>query len=522
MDFFSRLSAAWIERRTLLCVGLDPRPAAGTEDPRKAAAEILDRNRRLIDATAEHAACFKPNIAFYEAWGSAGWDALKATIDYIPESVPVLLDAKRGDIDSTARAYAQAVFRDLGAGAVTLSPYLGRDAADPFLEYPDAALFLLCRTSNPRAGTFQDLTVSEASRTAVISGTGRAAGIAEPAAEPLYLRVARECVSWSDRVGLVVAGNDPEALRAVRAAAPEAWFLAPGIGAQGGDIAEAWEAGAREDGLGMIPAVSRAVSEAPDPGAAAAALRRTAAEAWEKTMESRIHEPRRPAPVSGVASPTVVPGRGTGLGNHETGTELDRGIIKEKLLRGLVETGCFRVGEFTLKSGIRSPFYIDLRSVVSDAGLLETAAEAYALLARGLEYDRLGGIPAAALPLATAAALRLRKPLVWPRMPVKEHGTGNRVEGRFRDGEKVLLLDDLITTGASKLEAVEILRGEGLTVTDLAVLIERGVRGRGELEAVGIRLHAFLHVRELIALCVSLGLVDADTGRRMEEFAAAE
>jgi uridine monophosphate synthetase len=96
------------------------------------------------------------------------------------------------------------------------------------------------------------------------------------------------------------------------------------------------------------------------------------------------------------------------------------------------------------------------------------------------------------------------------------------VEGRFRSGEKILLLDDLITTGASKLEAVEILRGEGLAVTDLAVLIERGVRGRGELEAEGIRLHAFLHVRELIALCVSLGLVDPETGRRMEEFAAAE
>ena len=519
MNFFKLLSDAWAGRRTLLCVGLDPRPKAEGDDPRAAAAEILADNRRLIDATAEHVACYKPNIAFYEAWGSAGWDALKATIDYIPKGIPVLLDAKRGDIDFTARAYARAAFRELEADAVTLNPYLGRDAAEPFLEYPGAGIFLLCRTSNPRAGTFQDFIVGgSAVDDAAPTEPGRVVGIAETQAEPLYLRVARECVSWSDRVGLVVAGNDAAALRRVRAAAPGAWFLAPGIGAQGGDLSEAWMAGARADGLGVIPAVSRAVSAAPDPGAAAAALRRSSVEAWEKALEDQTSK-------SECRDPGRVVHRGTELDAElDAGTELEilGRRIKEKLLRGLVETGCFRVGEFTLKSGIRSPFYIDLRSVVSDMDLLETAAQAYAFLARDLVYDRLGGIPAAALPLATAVALNLKKPLVWPRMPVKEHGTGNRVEGSFRRGEKVLLLDDLITTGSSKLEAVEILRGEGLEVEDLGILIERGVRGRRDMEAAGIRLHSFLHVRELITLCVSVGLVDPETGKRMEDFAASE
>lgn len=516
MDFFPRIASAWSERGTLLCVGLDPRVDSSLDDPRKAAAAILEKNRRLIDATAEYAACYKPNAAFYEAWGTAGYDALAATIEHIPEGIPVLLDAKRGDIDTTAKAYAQSVFRWLGADAVTLNPYMGRDAVDPFLEYPGVGVFLLCRTSNPRAGVFQDIRVGQAVGTTVaLPGSGVAPGAAASGGEPLYIRVARECAAWSDRVGLVVAGNDAEALRAVRSVAPDAWFLAPGIGAQGGDIAQAWRAGAREDGLGVIPAVSRAVAGAEDPAAAARALCAAARSAYDRILE----EKRGGEDASRACQAAVW--RGTD-GPRKEETPRNEGDLKERLLKGLVAAGCFRVGDFVLKSGIHSPFYIDLRRVVSDVAVLEAAAEAYASLAGKVEYDRLGGIPAAALPLATAASLRVRKPLVWPRMPVKDHGTGNRVEGEFRAGERILLLDDLITTGKSKLEAVEILRGEGLVVEDLAVLIERGVQGRRDMEAAGIRLHAFLHVRELIELCVSLGLVNAQKGREMEAFAASE
>ena len=217
MDFFSRIASAWSERGTLLCVGLDPRVDASLDDPRKAAAAILEKNRRLIDATAEYAACYKPNSAFYEAWGTAGYDALAATIEHVPEGIPVLLDAKRGDIDTTAKAYAQSVFRWLSADAVTLNPYMGRDAVDPFLEYPDAGVFLLCRTSNPRAGVFQDLRVGQAVGTTVaLPGSGVAAGAASSGGEPLYIRVARECAAWADPVGLVVAGNFCKSLRTVR------------------------------------------------------------------------------------------------------------------------------------------------------------------------------------------------------------------------------------------------------------------------------------------------------------------
>lgn len=453
-------------RGASLCVGLDPRL-----QPDEGPGELYRRSMRLVEATARFAACFKPNIAFFEAHGPAGMDALAKLIKDIPDGIPVLLDAKRGDIGTTAEAYAKACFDALGADAVTLSPYLGRDAIDPFLSYPGKAVFVLARTSNPKAGTFQDLEVH-----------GR----------PLYESVAMECVTWSDRVGLVAAGNDVVGLARVRAAAPHAWILAPGIGAQGGDIVEAWRAGAREDGSGLLPVAARAIADSPDPAAAA------------EELVARIR---------GAAS---TPAEGGARG--KTGRGLD---LKTRIVRGLVDAGCFKTGSFKLKGGQVSPFYIDLRRVISDPALLAAVAEAYASVSEGASFSRVAGIPAAALPLATAAAMRLGMPMVWPRMPAKDHGTGVRVEGGFEPGERVLLLDDLITTGASKVEAIEILRGEGLVVEDLAVLIERGARGREELSSVGVRLRAFMTLSELFTECERLGVISERERARFEEFAAS-
>jgi uridine monophosphate synthetase len=466
MDFFGTLQTLWQDRGTLLCVGLDPRIGKG-ETPES----VYKRMKALVDATAPYAACFKPNIAFYEAQGPAGLDLLARLIAGIPDGIPVILDAKRGDIGPTAEAYAKACFEVLGADAVTLSPYMGRDAVDPFLAYPDKAVFLLARTSNPRAGVFQDLHCG---------------------GPMLYERVARECASWSARVGLVAAGNDVTGLAAVRAAAPEAWLLAPGIGAQGGTIAEAWRAGARADGLGILPVAARSVAGATDPGSAAKSL--------VEEMKKAVH------------AGSVIQARG-----------FDKlAQLKHRVMKGLVETECFKTGSFVLKSGKVSPFYIDLRRVISDPVLLDTGADAYANLISGLDFDRIAGIPAAALPLATAVAIKTGKPMIWPRMPAKAHGTGVRVEGAFRPGEKILLLDDLITTGASKVEALEILRSEGLVVQDLAVLIERGRQGRLDMDAQGVQLAAFFDVRELFSICEELGVMDAAEKARMEAWVDAE
>ena len=484
MDFFHRLERIISFKKTCLCIGLDPRVDPSLPG---AASWIVKENRRLIDATAPFAAAYKPNLAFYEVLGPDGLEALEETISFIPDGIPVIIDAKRCDIDATAEAYATALFGRLRGDAVTLSPYMGRDAIDPFLKYPDKGIFVLARTSNKSAGQFQDLP---------LTGTG----------EALFVRVARDCASWSEAIGLVVAGNDIAGLRAVRAAAPRAWFLAPGIGAQGGKADEAFAAGSRTDGMGILIVAARSVAGASDPGTAARELRDMIESAKASTgLSHRAGLGRARQDISGQdGTSTMVDPNG--------------GSLKERFLDALVSTGCFKLGEFTLKSGKKSPFYIDLRRLISHPAAMELAAEAYAITAEDLVYDRIAGIPAAGLPLATAASLRTGRPMVWPRMPVKEHGTGNRVEGTFEHGDRLLLLDDLITTGASKLEAAGILRGESLVVEDLVVLVERGRQGRRDIEAAGIRLRAFIHVRELFGACERLGLLDASRRRELEAY----
>jgi uridine monophosphate synthetase len=424
----------------------------------------------MIDASGEAACAFKPNSAFFEAFGGEGFEALREVIAYVPDDIPVILDAKRGDISSTAEAYAKAAFEVLGATAITLNPYLGFDAVFPFLNYSGKGAFVLCKTSNPGADLFQDLHIE---------------------GKPLYEIVAVQVMQWNtaNNVGLVVGATDIESLSHLRATVPKAWFLVPGIGAQGGDLSAAMLAGLRADGLGMLLNISRSLARATNPRVEALRMRDAINDA--RALRGAI-QPPSPADQA------------------------------EKLAIALAEAGCVKFGEFTLKSGKLSPIYLDLRRLVANPEALQTVGNSLAQLLKTLKFEHIAAIPYAALPIATAAALSLKCSMVYPRREVKDYGTKAAVEGVFNVGDRAVLVDDLASTGGTKFEAIGRLRSAGLVVDEIVVLIDRGQGAAELLSNAGYRFHAVATLRQLLPLWEKHGYLSTDQRHEVEAYLDSE
>ena len=257
MGFTQALKARWQDSGSLVCVGLDPEPGkfpAGLADAPDA---VFDFCRAIVDATAQYACAFKPQFAHFAAQKAE--PQLEALIHYIHAShpgIPVILDAKRGDIGSTALQYAREAFDRHGADAVTANPYLGRDSVQPFLDRADRGVIILCRTSNPGAGDLQDLRVSDMRA----SDNGRDGGA--PASRPLYQHVAEKVArEWNGNgnCALVVGATWPEQLREVRAIVGDMPILVPGVGAQGGDVEAVVRNATTADETGLMVSSSRAI-----------------------------------------------------------------------------------------------------------------------------------------------------------------------------------------------------------------------------------------------------------------------
>lgn len=301
--FRAMLAEATARHGSLLCVGLDP-------DPQLAPSELVGQDGwverfclGIIEATAGLACAYKPNIAFFEALGLDGYHGLRKTLDGLPKDTVSIGDAKRGDIGSTAVAYARALYEVWGFDVVTVSPLLGPDTIEPFLAYRDRGIFVLCKTSNPGSGTYQNLPVP-------------LPGLADGATVPLYELIARQVAdldstSAAGQLGLVVGATYPDQLREIRAVAPELPFLVPGVGAQQGDIWSVVEAGLDARGAGIVVNASRGITYASQ-GADWQQAARDAAVSLRDRLEAARAEVLAGRPVTPLARDAAVQGAASG------------------------------------------------------------------------------------------------------------------------------------------------------------------------------------------------------------------
>lgn len=233
MTFKEKMLLASKKNKSWLCVGLDPDAQKMPESFPRTPGGVRDFLFSVVDATADKAACFKPNAAFFESMGLEGAKVLEDVIRRIPKEIPVILDAKRADIGNTSAHYAKAAFEILGADAVTINPYMGFDSIEPFIKNPEKAVFILVLTSNKGSADFQQI---------------------DAGGEPLYMRVAAKVREWNtaDNIGIVAGATKPEDLGRIREVLRKEIFLIPGIGTQGGDLAASCQNCFKHQGTGLF------------------------------------------------------------------------------------------------------------------------------------------------------------------------------------------------------------------------------------------------------------------------------
>mmetsp|Transcript_32356 Transcript_32356/g.102861 ORF Transcript_32356/g.102861 Transcript_32356/m.102861 type:complete len:520 (-) Transcript_32356:91-1650(-) len=471
-NFMERLAARCSEIDSLLCVGLDPHQAqlaveAGDEATHCArhAAAAKAFCLRIVEATKDVAACYKPNSAFFERYGAPGMQALEEVIAAVAATGALsLLDNKRGDISTTADAYAHASYDVLRADAVTLNAYMGWDAVKPFCtgEYASKGAFVLCKTSNPSSNDFQVLPVG--------------------AGEALFEATARRTAAWNDgeargSLGLVVGATDVDALRRARAAAGDnTWILAPGIGAQGGNLEEAVKAACNAQGMGLLVPVSRGISKAADPAAAARELR------------DNINAAK--AAVLGKAA--------------EATTDLLP--YQREFIEFCLGENVLRFGEFTLKSGRTSPYFFNAGLFASGMAMAKLGKYyAAALVNSGIEFDCLFGPAYKGIPLVTAVGIALVNDfgmdvgLAYNRKEKKDHGEGGVLVGCSLQGKKTVIVDDVITGGTAIREALGILEAAEAVCAGVVIALDRQERTGGATP-------------ETLGDCSAVQAVQRDTG----------
>lgn len=478
MPFFSKLETVISRNSSLLVVGLDPNPELlppryrihkglsgedGSNDD--ALIEGLEAWLRWIIAQTTDLVCaYKPTLGFYQALGSAGLDLLQTVLSAIPAHIPVILDAKHSDLN-TSSLIAQTVFTRWNVDAITLSAYPGQDLVAPFLMYPGKAVFILGCTSNPSAAQLQSYPT---------------------AAEPFYLQVIQEAKTWgtTEQVGLEIGTTAPAILSQVREIAPERLILVRSIWQEGVDLTQILQAGLNRAGDGLLIPI-------PQDWMSHEALAQPV-----RSLQEQVNQVRNET-VQTNASCEVW------FSNIKTSQQRPHW----DLILQLYDVGCILFGNFVQASGAVFPYYIDLRKIISNPQLFQRILNAYADILKNLSFDRIAGIPYGSLPTATGLALQLNRPMIFPRKEVKAHGTRRMVEGNFEPGETVVVVDDILISGNSAMEGAAKLKSVGLKVQDIVVFLDHEQDVKGKLRANNYQPHSVLTISEVIETLHAAGRI---------------
>ena len=468
MQFFDKLLYAIERNQSLLYVGLDPDLDEVVINEDGDLSQLWEWLDAVIAQTSDLVCAYKPILGFYQALGAPGLKLLEKTVQRIPKHIPIILDAKHSDI-YTSTVFAKTAFEQWGVDAVTLNTYAGWDHVAPFLVYSDKAVFVLCANANPSAAALQEYPIPS---------------------QPFYLHLVNEAKNWGtpEQLGLKVGGT-PEILARIRATAPERVILLQEDYVGDRDLSTILAAGLDKQGEGLLLPVPPHIIEEPGQNIAEAV----------RNLRDKINAERmrivQANPTCDVWLPNVC---------------LLQSEPHRDLILQLYDIGCIIFGEHKQASGAIFPYYIDLRKIISQPQIFHQVLTAYAQILKGLEFDRIAGIPYGSLPTATGLSLRLERPMVFPRKEVKAHGTQKVIEGNFHAGEKVVVVDDILISGKSAIEGAGKLQSVGLKVEDIVVFIdhEKGVKDR--LKEQGYRAHSALTITEISETLYKAGRVDEE------------
>jgi uridine monophosphate synthetase len=473
MTFFDKLAATIAQNQSLLFVGLDPNLEM-LPDRHRQADDLASLRSWLLEVIAEtqtEVCAYKPTLGFYQALGAPGMELLEQVLAAIPDHIPVILDAKHGDLN-TSTAIAQTVFDRWQVDAITLSPYSGQDLAAPFLVYPGKMVFVLACTSNPAAIVLQQV----------------------PENEPMVQRVVAEAKTWGtpEQLGLEVGTIDPQVLAQVRSVAPERLILARSIW-QGGNLTQLLTAGLDHNGAGLLVPVPQDL------------LSHDRIEFSVQTLRQQVNQIRTQVQAAMTCEVWTA--------NVCT---VDRQPHLDLILQ-LYDVGCLMFGEFVQASGAMFPYYVDLRKIISNPQLFHQVVSAYAEILQTLQFDRIAGIPYGSLPTATGLSLHLNVPMIFPRKEVKAHGTRRMVEGNFQPGETVVVVDDILISGNSAIEGAGKLESVGLQVNDIVVFLdhEQGVKDR--LRDKNYQAHSVLTFSEVTRTLHQVGRITTEQYQALGE-----